>query len=399
MIQSALSQIGNAPLSEALVTDHIRPLFCRHLEAMGDKIYLATHSLGRPLDATAADVQEGLDKWYRLIDDAWGPWMEEVARFRNGVGRLIGASSDQIVPKSSVGQALRAVLNALPKDGELRPVKVVTTTKEFDSVDFILKSYEAKGRCEVTWIEPDDEGLISPQAIAESITDETDLVVYSRCFFETGQLLLDDDIIVNRARECDALVFVDAYHAVGVVPTSLANYDFMAGGSYKYTRGGPGACWLAINTTGLETLDTGWFAKADTFGYHRGKKEMRKSGGDGWLESTPAILPYSQARSGLELTLGLGVERIRDYGLRLNRSLVSAFQDSGLNVVEPADLTSFGAFVRVRSGDPHKEAAQLKSAGVNVDARGTTIRFGPDLLTTRAEIERAASTAAEILKR
>ena len=52
------------PLTEAFVRERIAPLFSRVLDAQRGRIYLANHSLGRPLDATADDVREGLAAWY-----------------------------------------------------------------------------------------------------------------------------------------------------------------------------------------------------------------------------------------------------------------------------------------------------------------------------------------------
>ena len=50
-IQQAVAALGTAPLHEAAIERHIAPLFSRVLSA--DRIYLANHSLGRPLDAMA----------------------------------------------------------------------------------------------------------------------------------------------------------------------------------------------------------------------------------------------------------------------------------------------------------------------------------------------------------
>ena len=65
----------------------------------------------------------------------------------------------------------------------------------------------------------------------------------------------------------------------------------------------------------LRTPDTGWFAKKDMFTYARPEPPEFGPGGDAWLESTPPVLAPIQALAGLELTLELGVERIREHNL------------------------------------------------------------------------------------
>ena len=93
---------------------HVAPLFSRVLAAHRDRIYLANHSLGRPLDATEDDVREGLAAWYARLGDAWDAWNAEMAAFRARLAALLGAPrADCVVPKTSAGQGLRAVLNTL----------------------------------------------------------------------------------------------------------------------------------------------------------------------------------------------------------------------------------------------------------------------------------------------
>src|SRR6185503_735928 len=125
------------------------------------EIYLANHSLGRPLDQTAADVQECLDLWYERMDESWeeGGWLEEMNRFRESIAKLIGLEDAScVVVKTSAGQGLRAVLSAFPVAS---PLSVVATRGEFDSIDFLLKAYAEKGRIEIRWIEPSktDRGI------------------------------------------------------------------------------------------------------------------------------------------------------------------------------------------------------------------------------------------------
>src|SRR5947209_19789044 len=102
--------------------EDIWPRFSRVMAR--DEIYLANHSLGRPLDRMSSDVANALDLWYSRMDDAWDPWLAELNLWRSNVANLIGLSRpDGIVPKTAAGQGLRAVLNAFPHE---RPIPIVT---------------------------------------------------------------------------------------------------------------------------------------------------------------------------------------------------------------------------------------------------------------------------------
>jgi kynureninase len=359
-------------LDEAWLKRAVWPRFARVLEKK--EIYLANHSLGRPPDRVAADVGAALSAWYRDLDGAWKLWLEAREKFRALTARLVGAPrADCIIPKTSAGQGLRAVLNALGK------TRVVTSDGEFDSIDFILRVYREQRRIElkiVPWRELDPRGA--------------DLVVVSSVMFRTGEVVKHLGRVIHDAHAAGALVLLDVYHHAGALPLDLAalETDFAVGGSYKYTRGGPGACWLYVRPGLVETLrtpDTGWFAKKDAFAYARPEPPEFGPGGDAWLESTPPVLACVQALAGLELTLELGVERIRAHSLEQKAffsDLVPQCEGVGKD---------YGAFLHIRHAKADRLVAKLARKNIIVDARGEYLRICPDILNTRAELERAAS--------
>ena len=69
-IGTAVAALAAGELQEAELRRHIDPLFSRVLRETGGHFYLVNHSLGRPLDRTAADVEEGLSFWYGALDRA-----------------------------------------------------------------------------------------------------------------------------------------------------------------------------------------------------------------------------------------------------------------------------------------------------------------------------------------
>ena len=79
---------------------HIAPLFARVLDAQRGQIYLANHSLGRPLDVMDDDVREALAAWYARTGRRWDAWQAEIAAYRARLAALMGAPRlDCIVPK------------------------------------------------------------------------------------------------------------------------------------------------------------------------------------------------------------------------------------------------------------------------------------------------------------
>jgi len=373
------------PLDEGLIAERIRPLFKRAL-ASGRPIYLANHSLGRPPDRAAEDVAQAMETWYRDMGEAWGPWLAAREKFRSLTARLVGAPTpDSIVPKTAAAQGLRAVLNA--HDGRIR---IVATDAEFDSLDFVLRVYSERGRIDLVMVPPRAEALIN------ALAARTDLVVVSTVLFRSGEIVAGIDEVIRRAHAAGAKVLLDVYHHAGVLPLDLAalDTDFAVGGSYKYTRGGPGACWLYVHPRhhALRTLDTGWFAKETPFSYERPDPPRFAQGGDAWLESTPPVLAPVQALAGLEFTLHAGVDRLRAYHLEQKARFAAMLQERGVRArgAGPAH----GAFLSVIHPEATRLAGQLKERGIKTDARGEYLRLCADLLNTDGELERAADALA-----
>ena len=384
-------------LSEENLRREAWPLFSRILQRSAKSIYLANHSLGRPLDRTADDIAAGVDAWYSAMNDAWEPWMEARDKFRSLTGQLINAPrTDCIVPKTAAGQGLRAVLNALP--GKPR---VVATEGEFDSLDFILRVYRDKGRIDLTLVPARKDGRFYAEDIGRAMSMGADLLVVSSVMFRTGQVLGGLPGLVAQAHEAGARALVDVYHGAGVIPTDVQSMDadFAVGGSYKYLRGGPGACWLYVRPDHLDTLrtlDTGWFAKKDVFSYQRPEPPAFAPGGEGWNESTPPVLAPYQSLAGLEFTLAIEVGRLRAYSLAQQGRLQKLLAAEGIEAEGGSE--DRGAFLIVR----HERAGDLASAmdarGVHVDARGEYLRLCPDILNPDAELEAAARHLGDALR-
>ncbi len=398
-IRSAAAALGPGPLREDALVRHVHPLFSRVLQRR--ELYLSNHSLGRPLDQTTLDLAEFAELWARDMDDAWPAWLEAQDHVRAMIARLIGASRpDAVVPRVSAGQGLRAVLNSLPG-----VPRVLATRAEFDSVDFILKAYRARGRAHVTFVELDPQRRVRPERIIEALRagEKYDLVVVSQVYYSTGQVLDGLEQVVKAAQARGTLALIDMYHAMGVVECAFEalEADYAIGGNYKYTRGGPGAGWMAVHprrlsatpTNAPPTLDTGWFAKQDTFGFERPETPLTSAGGNAWLECTPAPVMAYQARAGLEFVLAVGVDRLRAYSLEQQEFLALELSRRGVNLerIEPR-----GAFLLLPRDDAPGTVSRLKAAGVNTDSRLGCVRLCPDVLNTRGELVRAAEIIARV---
>jgi kynureninase len=314
------------------------------------------------------------------------------------LAQLIGAARpDCIVPKTSAGQGLRTVLNALP--GKPR---VLSTTSEFDSIDVILKQYSAAGRIQLESVPIHTDGRLDIAQVYDGVGKGADLVVVSQVLFATAEVLPNLGTLAEACHEHGARLLVDAYHAVGALPVDAdaMGADFMIGGSYKYLRGGPGACFLHISPraleSGLRPLDIGWFAKEQPFLFERPDPPRFAPGGDAFLESTPAAITWYQARAGQQFTLGIGVDRLRDYSLDRLRRLKRYLAAHGIEAHGADD--AHGAFLTVEHPSAPALAEVLRTHGIITDARDRWLRLCPDCLTLEGALADTATALATVLR-
>ena len=399
-IAQALAALGPASLTEDGIRRHIAPLFSRVLEAHRGTAYFANHSLGRPLDATADDLAQAVGLWQSKLGEAWEEWLAEIGAYRARLVQLLGAPRpDCVVPKTSAGQGLRAILNTYDN-----VPRIVATRGEFDSIDLILRQYAHRGRIELLFVEPRDSGLFDAADLLAAAR-QADLLVISQVAFHTGQVMPDLPSLIAAAHAGGARVMIDVYHSLGVFPVDVAalDADFAIGGSYKYLRGGPGAGFLYLHPRHLDgslsTLDVGWFGKKEPFAYQRPDPPQFGEGGDAFLESTPPVMTCYQARAGQVFTQAIGVQRLRDYSLAQQRRLVASLAERGVSA--SGGRAEHGAFVVITlAGADAAHASRrgveaMAARGIIADARGPRVRLCPDLLTTTDELDLAASAVAQ----
>ena len=165
--------------------------------------------------------------------------------------------------------------------------------------------------------------------------------------FNTGQRLDDLPAIVARGARGgrDACCSTSTIRsACSPVDVAALDVDFAVGGSYKYLRGGPGACFLYVAPAPSRRRAAHarhrLVRQARAVRYRRPDPPQFAEGGDAWLESTPPVLTCYQARAGQRLLLALGVARVRAYSLRQQRRLVELLAAAGRRRRQAAATTA-----------------------------------------------------------
>jgi cysteine desulfurase len=96
---------------------------------------------------------------------------------------------------------------------------IVTMKTEHKAVTDVFEMLEKEG-FEVSWVEPDPSGLLSPEKFAATLRDDTQFVSIMFVNNETG-VIQDVNAIGKICRERDILFHVDGAQAVGKLPIDL----------------------------------------------------------------------------------------------------------------------------------------------------------------------------------
>ena len=351
--------------------------------------YLVSNSLGAMPRSVGDRMAEYAREWSELGVRAWAKgWWEMPIRVGDVIAPLIGAEPRSVSMQPNVSIAQSIVLSAMDFSGGRDTV--VMTELDFPSVRYAYEHLVRRlgGRVVVV---PSDDGLtIDRDRLLAAIDERVCLVCVSHVLFKSA-FIMDADAICAHAHGVGALVSLDAYHSVGVIPVNVAlsGVDFMTGGVLKWLCGGPGAAFLYASPSvraSLEPSLTGWQAHVRPFAF---EQEMDYAEGiERWLTGTPAIPALFAATAGPEIVLRAGIHAIRAKSTRQTEWLIAAADARGYPVHAPRASSDRGGTVAFDVPHGHEVAQYLLSQNIIVDYRvGAGIRIGPHFYTRDDELE------------
>ena len=177
---------------------------------------------------------------------------------REDIARSIGARPDEVIFTSGATEADNAALFGIVDAAMMRAERegdhecvpqIVVSSIEHDAV---LKAAETLGHwgAQVTYVEPDASGHITPQALEEVLTERALLVSIMAVNNEVGSVM-DIPALAQVAHKAGALFHVDATQAYGKIPVSVKQWGVDALSVSSHKIGGPkgmGALFVKART-------------------------------------------------------------------------------------------------------------------------------------------------------
>jgi kynureninase len=361
--------------------------------------YLVSNSLGAMPRAAADRLAEYARTWSERGVRAWADgWWNMPVTVGDEIAPLIGAGTGEVAMMPNVSLAHATILSAL----EFKPPRdtIVMTALDFPSVRYVVEQLAPRLGARVVTV-PSDDGIgIDQERLLAAIDERTKLVAVSHVLFRSAYIM-DAAAINQRAHEVGALVALDAFHSVGVIPVDVKSNgaDFLLGGVLKWLCGGPGGAFLYTAPSVRDTLApalTGWQAHAHPFAF---APQMEfASGAWRWLGGTPGIPALYAAAEGPKLVRRAGIERVRAKSMRQTAKLIELAGARGYEVHAPREAGRRGGTVAFRVPHAYEVSQALLSRDVIVDYRPDAgIRVAPHFYTHDDEIEAAVSAIDEIL--
>ena len=363
--------------------------------------YLVSNSLGAMPRAVADRLAEYAREWGTRGVRAWAErWWEMPVAVGDEIAPLIGAGPGEVAMVPNVSMAQAQVLSALdyssPRD------TIVMTALDFPSVRYVYDALAARLGARIVVV-PSDDGLgVSEDRLLEAIDERTRLVAISHVLFRSAYVM-DVARIAEHAHAMGALLSLDAYHSVGVMPVDvrMLGADFLTGGVLKWLCGGPGGCFLwvrpEVSATVAPTL-TGWQAHRHPFAF---EPEMDYADAAWrWLGGTPVIPALFAATEGPRILREAGIEIVRAKSIGQTARLIALADARGYPVAAPRAAARRGGTVAFDVPHAREVSRALLARDVIVDYRpGAGIRIAPHFYTSDDELEDVVAMIDDILAR
>ncbi|WP_433350525.1 aminotransferase class V-fold PLP-dependent enzyme [Micromonospora sp. CA-111912] len=358
-------------------------------------LYLNNNSTGAVPRAAQGVLTGYWDTLRTWRDDVWQGWHEGLDRYADGLATFIGAPPGSVVTDANLSILLGRVASCF----DYRPPRdrVVITDLEFPAVPFVWNAFRRYGaRLDVVGTGGPD---FDEDALVRRIDERTLLVCVPHASFSSGATV-DLRRLVARAHEVGALVVVDAFQSVGIMPLDVTalGVDVALGGAHKWMCG-VGTAFLYVRpdlTPALEPAATGWQAgdRALTFRPSTGWA----AGAQRFAGGTPFPLTSLVSQVGLDLLAGVGIAAIREHSLACTSRILSRAEAAGITVVSPTEPHRRGGVVCLDVPDGEAVKRRLAARDVICSWRGY-LRVGPHVYNTLDEVDAFMDALEEELGR
>jgi cysteine desulfurase len=321
---------------------------------------------------------------------------------RRQVAELVGCSAESIIWTSGATESNNLAIKGIAQSAKGPRRHLITSRIEHKAVVDTVSQLEQAG-FPVTWLEPDSQGLIQPDAVRQALREDTLLVSLMLVNNELGTVT-DIAAIGELVREHGAIFHVDAAQGAGKLAIDLKALavDLMSFSAHKiYGPKGIGALYVGERARSL--LEAQIHGGGHEQGFRSGTLATHQIVGMGEAFAVAKELMASEnvrikALSDRFFKQVQGLEE-----LYVNGSLTARIPHNlnlSFNYVEGESLIMALKDLAVSSGSACTSASLepsyvLRALGRNDELAHSSIRFTFGRFTTEEEIDYAAQKVCE----
>jgi cysteine desulfurase/selenocysteine lyase len=366
---------------------------------LSKNVYLDNAGAGPPPISVHKAMQTFLDEW-RDYGEKWDTWLLEIVKTREVFGQLIGAKVEEIANVPNVTSGLAAIASAL----KLKPASnVVVSELNFPTNVYMWHALQRRGQLSQVRVLRATNGEIPLAEYEKAIDDNTVAVSLDYVSWING-CREDVQNITKVAHQHGALMLVDAFHAVGVLPVDVRklDVDVLTCGTYKWLMGPHGTAFLYVKHEVLDELNpsiVGWhgisdsvvaraLSKQDTFGRPFDLTDVSIAKDATRFEwGTWPMIAVAGAKAAIEFTLKYPPEERAPTIERLTERLFKGLHRQGKKVTSPTGKDRRSGIVTVEVDNAGQVAKSLQEQNVIVAPRVNTLRISPHFYNTEQEID------------
>jgi selenocysteine lyase/cysteine desulfurase len=371
----------------------------KQVPLLTNNVYLDNAGAGPPPDTVLAAMNSFLTEW-RDYGEKWEDWLMEIVRARDLFARIINATLDEVACIPNVSSGLAAIGNALPLHGGQN---IVVSELNFPTNIYIWHAMKRKGLLSELRVLKAKNGQIPISEFEKAIDDKTAAVSIDYVSWMNG-CREDVRAIAQIAHSHGALMLVDAFHAIGVIPVDARKLgvDVLTCGTYKWLMGPHGTAFLYVNHEALDQLDpgiVGWHgisdsvvarvrSKQETFGRPfdiAGVAPAKDATRFEW--GTWSVVTVIGAMAALEFTLKYAPGEREPLIERLNERLVDGLRRKGKRITSPLEKGRRSGIVTFEVDDAAQVCRKLQQEHVVVAPRPGTLRVSPHFYNLDNEID------------
>lgn len=359
----------------------------------GDVVFLNAASTGplpqRCIDAVTQWTQRRATPHLMPDDMLFGT----LAKSRELVARLIGASPREIALAVNTGYGLNVAARALP----LAPGDVILTP----DMEFPANVYPWWAAAQERDLEyrriPLENGMLEEDTLLRALEDE-DVKCLSVSWVESANGSRVNLGRIGRAcRERGIYFVVDAIQGIGALPLNVAetSADIVACGGQKWLLSPWGSGFLYVReelAVELEPPIVSWMAPKGTDDFRR-LRDYDMTWRDDARRFEFITLPFQDfagMNASLELYFEIGPDRVAKHIEGLATEIVRWAQSApNVTLITPAEPDRRAGIVCVRPRDGERVSEDLKAEGVIHSFREGNIRLAPHIYNTVDDVRAA----------